>query len=300
MIFVHYQTKGGIQLSILKPWRFTICTVVSGQLENHLNQNFAPKRSVNHHLSDAGRIVRGRKKRKLGKKINLVLKTKSNYQSINLEGTKSNQFTTIGALLAAGLLFVSVVGFVPKAYAADNTFAGFAAAKELIINAAPAVTQESASNDSGSTMDYIQKPLIVETQVTVDPPKKSFTTRKKVNPSSITKRLASANLNSNSAHSFPYGYCTYYVSLKRDIPWSGNAISWLSGARSFGYATGSSPKVGAILVTSEGGRTGHVALVDAVNDDGTITLSEMNYAGFGVISSRTISESYGAILGYIY
>ena len=101
------------------------------------------------------------------------------------------------------------------------------------------------------------------------------------------------------AHYFPYGYCTYYAAQRRFVPWSGNAISWLSGAQSFGFATGSTPQVGAIIVTSEGGKTGHVGIVDGVQGD-QITITEMNYRGWGIISSRTISASYGPIMGYIY
>ena len=37
---------------------------------------------------------------------------------------------------------------------------------------------------------------------------------------------------------------------------------------------------------------GHVAIVEAVNGDGTITISDMNYAGkLNVVSTRTISAS---------
>jgi len=88
------------------------------------------------------------------------------------------------------------------------------------------------------------------------------------------------------------------VASQRPIPWRGNAGTWLSGARAAGFATGDTPQVGAIIVTSESA-AGHVGIVSAVNGD-QITITEMNYHGFGVISSRTISTSYGAIKGYIY
>lgn len=164
--------------------------------------------------------------------------------------------------------------------------------------------QNSASYVFASD-SFIQKPLVTETQITVDPPKPKVVTRsvvakKVVQPKIVAAKTTDTNIDNANAHRFPYGYCTYYVSEKRFVPWSGNAGTWLSGALKFGYATGDTPQVGAIVVTSEGGFAGHVALVDAVNSDGTITISEMNYAGFGRTSSRTISTSYGPIKGYIY
>lgn len=190
---------------------------------------------------------------------------------------------------------------IPHAFAADSTIAGLENAKAIIKNATPGASQDQTDNSRTVTTDYLQKPLIVDTQVTIDPPKPVAVLPKKI--VKTIKATATVDVSSNdgsSAHRFPYGYCTYYVASHRFVPWSGNAISWLSGARAFGFATGTTPQTGAILVTSEGGWTGHVALVDKVNDDGTITISEMNYAGFGVVSSRTISISYAPIKGYIY
>jgi len=101
------------------------------------------------------------------------------------------------------------------------------------------------------------------------------------------------------SNGYPYGWCTYYVATRRQVPTSmGNAGHWLSSAKSQGMSTGSIPAVGAILVTNESW-AGHVAVVDGVGN-GTITITEMNYAGWGRVSSRTISQSSGVIKGYIY
>ena len=101
------------------------------------------------------------------------------------------------------------------------------------------------------------------------------------------------------ANGYPYGWCTYYVATRRYVPSSwGNARSWLNSARGAGYATGSEPAVGAIMVTSESGY-GHVAYVESV-DGGSITVSEMNYVGWGVTSRRTLSASSGVIRGFVY
>ena len=109
---------------------------------------------------------------------------------------------------------------------------------------------------------------------------------------------SSSSLYKYPAHRFPYGWCTWYVASRRHVPWGGNAGTWLYHARAYGASTGKTPKKGAILVTNES-RWGHVAIVEKVSGN-TITVSEMNYQGWGVKSSRTLSTKSGVIKGYIY
>lgn len=99
--------------------------------------------------------------------------------------------------------------------------------------------------------------------------------------------------------SFPYGYCTYYVAGKRAINWGGNAREWYGNAQASGHVTGSAPKVGAIMVTNESAY-GHVAYVESVNADSSFTVSEMNYAGWGVVDYRTLSAGSVPLIGFIY
>jgi surface antigen len=128
----------------------------------------------------------------------------------------------------------------------------------------------------------------------------------------LQKQLASASktLSSSSAktishptgskyNGYPYGYCTYYVATRRAMPTSmGNAKYWLSSASRAGMATGYSPAAGAIVVTSESW-AGHVAYVESVSN-GYITIAEMNYHGWGVVSRRSIPANGGVVRGYIY
>jgi len=102
-----------------------------------------------------------------------------------------------------------------------------------------------------------------------------------------------------SGHRFPYGYCTWYVAQKRYVPWGGNAGTWIFNARSMGYRTGKAPARGAIIVTTENRYYGHVAIVESVSGD-TITVSEMNYKGWGKVDRRVMSIADRAIKGYIY
>jgi len=85
---------------------------------------------------------------------------------------------------------------------------------------------------------------------------------------------------------YSYGWCTYYVSTQRSVGQWNNASEWVWQAQRDGWATGSTPQVGAIAQQAN-----HVAYVRAVHSNGTMTISEMNYEGFGVTSSRTIPAS---------
>src|SRR3989338_8717519 len=129
-------------------------------------------------------------------------------------------------------------------------------------------------------------------------------------PKAQPKRIADqsyAGPGTGQSRKFPYGQCTWYVAQKRVIPWSGNAKDWLANAQAMGYpvclGNNCEPKLGAI-VSLRGDSWlirlyGHVAYVEAVQD-GWITVSEMNYAGWGVKSVRTLNQNSGLIKGYIY
>lgn len=104
---------------------------------------------------------------------------------------------------------------------------------------------------------------------------------------------------------YAYGYCTWYVYERRAEmgrpvgSFWGNANTWAAAASSNGSAVNSTPQVGSILQTASGfGGYGHVAIVDEVRPDGSIRISEMNYAGWNVVSSRDIDA--GAARGYLY
>jgi surface antigen len=95
---------------------------------------------------------------------------------------------------------------------------------------------------------------------------------------------------SSSSSSFPWGggaiygsngyipgYCTYYVATRIAVPsnW-GNANTWDNLAPQSGWIVSTAPKAGAIGQTDRGSE-GHVAIVEAVSDDGTmIKYSDMN------------------------
>lgn len=92
---------------------------------------------------------------------------------------------------------------------------------------------------------------------------------------------------SSSGNTYYYGQCVWY--LKNILPWVqngwGNANQWIYTS---GHAVGATPVVGAVAAARG---YNHVALVIGVSGN-TVTVSEMNAQGVGVISTRTtpISE----------
>lgn len=100
-------------------------------------------------------------------------------------------------------------------------------------------------------------------------------------------------------HSFPYGWCTYWAAKMRGgVNFGGNAKEWPRNARAAGYATGKTPVVGATYVEPWLSRYGHVSAIIRVNGDGSFVVSEMNYAGWGRVSTRTISSVGGGTVIY--
>lgn len=111
---------------------------------------------------------------------------------------------------------------------------------------------------------------------------------------------------------YAYGNCTYYVydrraAIGRPIgSFWGNAATWAAAARASGYTVNGTPAPGAIAQWNAYagawiGYAGHVGIVETVNDDGTVTISEMNngaFGGFNIVNRRTIPA--GSVSNYIH
>ena len=101
-------------------------------------------------------------------------------------------------------------------------------------------------------------------------------------------------------HKFAAGYCTDYVARNvAGVTWGGNANRWIPNAKAKGRKVDHNPVAGAILVTSENRRYGHVAKIDAVHGS-QVTISEWNYAGLYKKTIRTLDISDSRILGVIH
>ncbi len=113
--------------------------------------------------------------------------------------------------------------------------------------------------------------------------------------------LASADVSSSSSASvgnrYAFGYCTWYVYNRRAAigrpigSFWGDATSWAYFARQAGFTVDNNPAPGDVMQLSGGwGGAGHVAFVESVSG-GYVHVSEMNYRGWDVVSTRDIPIS---------
>lgn len=107
-----------------------------------------------------------------------------------------------------------------------------------------------------------------------------------------------ANASASVGNRYAFGNCTWYAyerraQLGRPIgSFWGNASTWAANGRAAGFLVNGTPAPGAIMQNGGGyAGYGHVAVVEVVNPDGSFRVSEMNYAGFNVVSSRDIPAS---------
>jgi N-acetylmuramoyl-L-alanine amidase len=115
-----------------------------------------------------------------------------------------------------------------------------------------------------------------------------------------------------SGNAYAFGNCTSWAYERRAQlghpvgSYWGNGATWDSSARASGYVVDKNPTVGAVyqmpaFVDAYTGAYGHVGIVEAVNPDGSIYISEMNYAGnFNVVTYRTIPATQVALYNYIH
>ncbi len=116
----------------------------------------------------------------------------------------------------------------------------------------------------------------------------------------------------DEGNAYPYGQCTWWAYTRRTelgLPVGshfGNAQSWGASASALGYWVDNTPRhVGDIVVFSPGQQGadsyyGHVAIVEKVNEDGSIEISESNVKGLGVISSRSFTADEAGQLTFIH
>ena len=122
----------------------------------------------------------------------------------------------------------------------------------------------------------------------------------------ISSVSLSSNYNVKAGNAYAWGNCTWYAYNRRpDIgSFWGNASTWAVSARAAGYRVDQTPSVGAIAQWNAYANQyiwgyGHVAIVESVNSDGTVTVSDMNYAGkLNVVTTRTVPAS--SVSNYIH
>jgi surface antigen len=105
---------------------------------------------------------------------------------------------------------------------------------------------------------------------------------------------------------FAFGQCTYWANMRYHaltgywVPWLGNAYQWFYGASASGWIVSSKPHVPSIIVLQPGvegaGYFGHVAIVEKINADGSVSTSNYNWysnGGWDILSYVTFYPGSG-------
>ena len=124
--------------------------------------------------------------------------------------------------------------------------------------------------------------------------------------SSTTTSASRSWLTASVGNRYAPGNCTWYayerrLQLGRPIgSFWGHAKAWSTSARAAGVLVNNTPAPGAIIQNTWGGYGyGHVGIVERV-DGQNIYVSDMNYAGYNVISSRTIPLAEAGRYSFIH
>ncbi|QDX00220.1 CHAP domain-containing protein [Staphylococcus chromogenes] len=160
----------------------------------------------------------------------------------------------------------------------------------------------NANNSNASSYSYAAPTRNYSAPVQTSAPK-AMTSNNSYTTSTTSNATRSVSRGTSGPNLYTVGQCTYYVFDRVGgtigSTW-GNANNWASAAAAAGYSVNHTPKAGAIMQTTAG-PFGHVAYVESVNANGSITVSEMNYGqGPGVVTSRTISASQAASYNFIH
>lgn len=110
---------------------------------------------------------------------------------------------------------------------------------------------------------------------------------------------SNGDLTVKPASYFIAGTCTYYVATKFLVTWGGNANMWAINARAQGYRVDKTPEAGSVMETYESSGAGHVAYIEKI-ENGTIFISDMNFAGKWIITERQFPANSPLIKAIIH
>lgn len=170
------------------------------------------------------------------------------------------------------------------------------------------VSEDNGEWQLGETSSYLDMDLLSKSLANNPNVAKLMSQDSDVLPAGFDPNHATGD----EGNAYPYGQCTWWAYTRRTelgLPVGshfGNAQSWGASASALGYWVDNTPRhVGDIVVFSPGQQGadsyyGHVAIVEKVNEDGSIEISESNVEGLGVISSRSFTAAEAGQLTFIH
>ncbi|MDR0690826.1 MAG: CHAP domain-containing protein [Streptococcaceae bacterium] len=143
--------------------------------------------------------------------------------------------------------------------------------------------------------EFVEERAARQIQITATPKAKTNSTPIILPPMAT---VAPVSLARTGGYSGGRMQCTDYAAAKTGIGGLGNASQWAANAQAEGKKVDSTGEAGAVVAFNPGvagaSSYGHVGVVDSVNPDGTINMSEANYnGGFNkrVVDPRTSGVS---------
>lgn len=105
----------------------------------------------------------------------------------------------------------------------------------------------------------------------------------------------------NNSRSYPFEQCTWWAALRREqlgqpvTEFMGNGGSWADSARRQGWLVESTPRLGDVISYKPGtlgssSIAGHVSVVEQINDDGSIWVSESGTGWFKTVNAPVITR----------
>ncbi|EFH90937.1 COG3942 and LysM peptidoglycan-binding domain-containing protein [Ktedonobacter racemifer] len=219
-------------------------------------------------------------------------------------------------VLAIALLTTGFIGSISSAFAAsycgsnDQTY---------IVKSGDTLTQIASQYGTSFSKlaDYnkLTNPNVIYVNQHICVPKNGSTTTTSDNGSTTTVQTSTtgytAPLSKGTGNYFAYPQCTWWATERYHqlhgiyVPWytNANAYQWVDRANQFGWRVSYTPVKGAIMVMQPwvqgAGGLGHVAIVENINADGTVTASNMNW-GANPYSVAYTTITPGAGIAFVY
>lgn len=173
-------------------------------------------------------------------------------------------------------------------------------------------TQSSSTDDGGWSLGESNSQFDVKKMSTVAASNARVAALMEKDSAVLPSGFNPNHATGDAGNTYEFGQCTWWVYKRRTqlgLPVGshmGDGRMWADSAKTLGYWVDSTPRhVGDVIVFSAGqdgadAVYGHVAIVEAINDDGSVVTSETSAGMSGETFSRTFTASQAAALRYIH
>ncbi len=199
---------------------------------------------------------------------------------------------TVGTTVAS-----AVTGTSPLSGIVDGTVSTSSVQAISAASSSNLVSSATAASRSESRSSLTSESTSVSSNNT------SWSTDTSLNGSQMSVTVAESitHDSGDTGNAYSFSQCTWWCYVRRHqlgLPvgsYFGNGCQWAASAAALGYKVDNTPEVGAIMVFARGqegasSTYGHVAIVESVNADGSVTTSECGASCNGKTFSRTFTN----------